>query len=237
MSETRHGETPLKLLLADGGPPRRRRGGSRASSRRARTSAASPVTRMAWAWSRPTRARCCSRSGSIAARARCASARSRAPLLREGEEADYRGAVLGRRLVLRHRLPCARPQERGPPAVAASCVSGAADRRRHRRGARSRTRWVRFSAPIRSWPRTTTERLDQAERGIDVEGVAVRGGAVLLGLRSPCLDGQAFVLEVALADLFEHDPDARPRYGGMPWRWARPPASAISPRCRTACWC
>lgn len=54
-------------------------------------------------------------------------------------------------------------------------------------------------------------RLDRAERGIDVEGLAVRGDAMLLGLRSPCLDGQAFVLEVAPADLFELDRKRPPR--------------------------
>ncbi len=54
-------------------------------------------------------------------------------------------------------------------------------------------------------------RLDVVERGIDVEGVALRAGQVLLGLRSPCLAGQAFVLEVALADLFEPGAERQPQ--------------------------
>ncbi len=52
--------------------------------------------------------------------------------------------------------------------------------------------------------------LDQVERGIDVEGITVRDGTVQLGLRSPCLEEKAFLLEVAVADLFAHDPDREP---------------------------
>ena len=40
----------------------------------------------------------------------------------------------------------------------------------------------------------------------------MRGDTMLLGLRSPCLDGQAFVLEIALADLFELDRKRPPRF-------------------------
>ena len=54
-------------------------------------------------------------------------------------------------------------------------------------------------------------RLDQDKRGIDVEGVAVRADTVLLGLRSPCCDGTAFMLEVALPDLFDLDPEREPK--------------------------
>ena len=52
--------------------------------------------------------------------------------------------------------------------------------------------------------------LDQVARGIDVEGMTVHEGVVQLGLRSPCLDGNGFVLEVAVADLFGHEPDREP---------------------------
>ena len=63
-------------------------------------------------------------------------------------------------------------------------------------------------------------------------------GAVLLGLRSPCLDAQAFLLEVALADLFEHDSDRQPEAtSGHALAWAGRRDSRSRRWCRTACWC
>ena len=97
-------------------------------------------------------------------------------------------------------------------------------------GTRSRMRWARCSAPTRCLAAHYHRALDQVERGIDVEGIAVREDTMLLGLRSPCLDGQAFLLEVAVADLFEHDP--RPHTPGCErhaWPWVRLSAFAIWP--------
>ena len=46
-------------------------------------------------------------------------------------------------------------------------------------------------------------RLNAAERGVDIEGIAcVPGDRLLIGLRSPSLDGQAFLLAVAVETLF-----------------------------------
>jgi Protein of unknown function (DUF3616) len=50
------------------------------------------------------------------------------------------------------------------------------------------------------------KRLNAAERGLDIEGIAVRDGRMLLGLRSPALAGQAFVLSVATTTLFGDAP-------------------------------
>ena len=46
------------------------------------------------------------------------------------------------------------------------------------------------------------KRLNADERGLDIEGIAARTGRLLFGLRSPSLDGTAFVLSVAIDCLF-----------------------------------
>ena len=46
-------------------------------------------------------------------------------------------------------------------------------------------------------------RLDATERGVDIEGIAAwPEGRLLIGLRSPSLDGQAYLLSVAVETLF-----------------------------------
>ena len=50
------------------------------------------------------------------------------------------------------------------------------------------------------------KRLNAAERGLDIEGIAVRDGRMLLGLRSPALAGQAFVLSAATTTFFDEVP-------------------------------
>jgi len=44
------------------------------------------------------------------------------------------------------------------------------------------------------------------ENGVNIEGLAVRGGQLHAGFRSPVLDGQGFILRVAVADLFGDAP-------------------------------
>lgn len=44
------------------------------------------------------------------------------------------------------------------------------------------------------------------ENGVTIEGLAVLGRSALFGLRSPCIDGHAFVVQVPLASLFQLQP-------------------------------
>ena len=46
------------------------------------------------------------------------------------------------------------------------------------------------------------KRLDSVERGVDIEGLAVRQDRLLIGLRGPALDGEAFVLSVPVEAVF-----------------------------------
>jgi hypothetical protein len=48
------------------------------------------------------------------------------------------------------------------------------------------------------------------QKGVNIEGLAIRGGVLYVGLRNPNLDGFAFVIEVKAADLFAGK--GRPRY-------------------------
>lgn len=48
------------------------------------------------------------------------------------------------------------------------------------------------------------------EKGINIEGLAIRAGRLFVGLRNPNLDGDAFVIEVAADDVFTHE--AQPVY-------------------------
>jgi hypothetical protein len=44
--------------------------------------------------------------------------------------------------------------------------------------------------------------LDEASNGLNIEGLAVAGGKLFVGLRAPSLHGKAYILGVALAELF-----------------------------------
>ena len=135
----------------------------------------------------------------------------RAALLREGEEADYEG--LGWADGWFYAIG-SHARGRNTPDHQASRhhrLPGAAGPGRRIRHEMSHALGALLGAdPVLG--RHYHRRLDRAERGIDVEGVAVRGDTMLLGLRSPCLDGQAFMLEIALADLFELDRKRPPRF-------------------------
>ena len=48
------------------------------------------------------------------------------------------------------------------------------------------------------------------QNGVNIEGLAVRGGRLFVGFRNPNLGGVAFVLEIAATDVFENRP--RPQY-------------------------
>jgi Protein of unknown function (DUF3616) len=48
--------------------------------------------------------------------------------------------------------------------------------------------------------------LDEASNGLNIEGLAVAGGKLFVGLRAPSMQGQAYILGVALADLFAAGP-------------------------------
>ena len=74
------------------------------------------------------------------------------------------------------RLARARPQEARPPAVAPSCLPSAARAGRHRRGGDLARAGAAARAPTACLAAHYHKRLDQDERGIDVEGIAVRDG-------------------------------------------------------------
>lgn len=61
------------------------------------------------------------------------------------------------------------------------------------------------------------KRLNREERGVDIEGIAhTSDDRLLIGLRSPVLDGQAHVLSISVEALFGHKgsrQDAAERYG------------------------
>ena len=222
------------------GRPRPRRGRSTASSRRARISAASPAARTGWAWSRPTRARCCSPFRLDRAERTLRVGAARAALLRDGRGGRLRGAVLGRRLVLRHRLARARAQEAGPPAVAAPRLPGAAGAgRRSPRCEIVARAGCRCSAPTRSWAAHYHRRLDQAERAIDVEGIArPRGHACCSACAARAWTARRSCSRSRWRTCSSSTASARPQVrAACAGAWARAPASAISPWCRTACWC
>src|SRR4030095_5210819 len=44
--------------------------------------------------------------------------------------------------------------------------------------------------------------LDEASNGLNIEGLAVAGDKLFVGLRAPSLDGKAYMLGASLADLF-----------------------------------
>ncbi len=48
------------------------------------------------------------------------------------------------------------------------------------------------------------------QRGVNIEGLAVRNGRLFVGLRGPNLEGKAFVLEIAAEDVFSGKP--QPQY-------------------------
>jgi hypothetical protein len=48
------------------------------------------------------------------------------------------------------------------------------------------------------------------QSGVNIEGLAVRNGRLFVGFRGPNLDGFAFVLEIAAADVFDAKPE--PQY-------------------------
>lgn len=52
--------------------------------------------------------------------------------------------------------------------------------------------------------------LDAAAQGLNIEGIAVAGEDLLVGLRAPSLDGEAFVLRARIADLFAPGPGETP---------------------------
>jgi hypothetical protein len=56
-------------------------------------------------------------------------------------------------------------------------------------------RWLRKDPHLAPFLKVPTK-----ENGLDVEGIAVRGERVWLGLRGPVLDGQAVVLDLALKE-------------------------------------
>ena len=43
------------------------------------------------------------------------------------------------------------------------------------------------------------------EKGVNIEGLAIRAGRLFVGLRNPNLDGYAFVIEVRADDVFRHE--------------------------------
>ena len=197
-----------------------------------------PADRTAWGWSQPTRARSCSPSAWIARNARCASERCALRCCATGEEADYEGLcwdggwfyatgshARGRKKPdhqpSRHHVYRVRLEPGG--------IAGGRD-------------LARAGALLGADPILAAhyhKQLDQDERGHRRRGHRrVRAGALLLGLRSPCLDGQAFLLEVALADLFEHDPDRTPQLQRHALALGSSRRHPRSRRwCRTACWC
>ncbi len=46
------------------------------------------------------------------------------------------------------------------------------------------------------------------EKGINIEGLAIRSGRLFVGLRNPNLNGYAFVIEIAADDVFRHRPQS-----------------------------
>ena len=63
----------------------------------------------------------------------------------------------------------------------------------------------RLSAALRNAPsigKYFARSLKQNEQGLNIEGIAVGGGRLLVGLRAPSLHGNAFIVSVSIAELF-----------------------------------
>lgn len=55
-----------------------------------------------------------------------------------------------------------------------------------------------------------------AEGGVNIEGIAVKGGRMHLGLRGPSRDGKAFILSVDAAAAFSKDADLKAKVSELP---------------------